>query len=285
MIMLLIGAGGCQVHEKNEASQLSSEYKRLCESKRTKNQSLCQLTMGQLTKFGQDVNTYFETKFNINDFQLTSIHFPYHSFEHSGFHATFHRKSDQSLMITATFDYRDGTYQIRNEANENTNKSGQMQLASAIVLSEFYKTMPISTIEDELEKIGLSTDKTRNINYYFDSGRFFNKRNIIVSRESFIVLTEEEQEQVIKDYKENKTIQIQKYYDKLRKTTRFFGFTYAKNKEEIQDIFKKYMSYRKEHPEYNDILEPRIYYYENATDVIEKDISMYINNEVEIHDE
>lgn len=280
-----MGVGGCKVQKEGESNQLPIEYKQLCESKRTKNKPLCQQVMGQLSTFENDINTYFKSKFNVSGLRLSSIHFPYNSFDHGGFHATFQHDRDRSVMISAIFDYRDGKYLIRNETNEETDQAGQMQLSSAIILSTFYKTLPISTIEADLEKLGLMTTKARDLNYYFHSGRFFNKRNLIASRENFIVLSKEERVRVINDYKENKSIQIQKYHDKLHKSTRFFGLTYAKNKEEIQDIFKKYMSYRKAHPEYNNILEPRIYYYQDATDVIEKDISKYINHEVEIHEE
>lgn len=285
MCVFALGIGGCQMTKNKEISNLSEEHMRLCRSKHTKNKQLCERTMEKIGDFEQDVNTYFKEKFKIDGFHLTSIQFPYGSFDHGGFHATFYHEQNQTLFITSVFDYIDGKYRIRNITNEKPENAGQAELASAIILSEFYKTLPITAIENDLEKVGLSTNQDKRLYYSFDTGRFFKKRNIVASRNNMIILPEQEQQAVIEQYQKKNKIDFEERYSKyLQNKVRVCGLTYAKDKEAISEIFNKYMLYRATHPEYRDLLEPRIYYYENTSDVIEKDISMYIDNEVEIHE-
>lgn len=280
-----LGIGGCQIMQSKETAHISEEHTRLCNSIRTKNKQLCERTMANIKEFSNDINTYFKEKFKLDGLRLTSLHFPYGDFDHGGFHATFQFEENPNIMLTAVFDYKDGRFQIRNITNEKSENSGQAELASAIVLSEFYKTIPISKIENDLFELGLSTNEDKRLYYYFDSGRYFGKRNIISSRHNFILLSENEQQSIIKQYQQNRKIQLEKHHlEYLQKKVRFYGLTYAENKETISKIFDKYMAYREMHLEYKEMLEPRVYYYKNNSDVIEKNIAMYINNEVEIHD-
>lgn len=273
VIMLL---GGCNMFSKQNTIQLSQEYELLCVSRNTVNKDLCRETMNQLPKFESDINSYLKDKFSLDGFKLTGISFPYDSFNHGGFHATFQLEIDSYVMISSTFDYKDGKYAIRSATSEEQAKAGQSVLANAIILATYYKTLPLEKISSELENIGITTGNDNRLYYGLNSGRYFKGKNLISNLEnSVVILTENEKINTIKEYVDNKNYVISKSHkDEIATYLQILPLTYAKNDNDIKLLFRKYQDYKKQHTEYGSVLGPGIDFYNNRNSVEEKSIAL-----------
>lgn len=255
---------------------LSAEHEALCNSKNTLNKKLCRQTMGQLPKFESDINTYFKEKFNIDGFKLTGINFPYDGFNHGGFHATFQLESDPYVMITDTFDYDKDKYIVKsaNSNGENEENAGRMLISSAILMSSYFKTLPLDKFSDDLENLGISTEKIDRLYYGFDSGRYFTKRNIVSiswNAHNVIGMSVNEQEEVIQNYitkKENEII-FEKYKDILISAGKINPMTYAESVEVAKQKYEKYISYLEKNSDMKYLTQVGMIVYSDVSDISE----------------